>query len=281
MSELDGSVDGAPGTDRGSLWIDLLAELTARRADWLVWKGEYASALDGVGDVDSVAPGDAWPAIIGTLVDWARRHGLGPVVVCPHGPGQLHMMALPDRGDLYFELDVNRRKVFLGSTFFRPPQLLPMTVLDERGVRCLRPGAAGVLKLVVAGMRRGARVRWDQIETKGIVEQLRADPVGIEEGAALFGRASGPLLRGARAVLDGRWDRPAMLAVEGWCVARAVREPDAIAWRLRHRWHRHRCPVLRSIFEGGRQVPASERDAWLAEVASYGGHTVIDMRSGA
>lgn len=278
MTEPDTGVYGEPGAVRRAAWIELLIELTTSHAEWLVSKGSYDSALDGSGDVDSYAPGESWPAIIETLTSWARRHGLGPLVLCAHG-GPLHVIVLPGDGDLYFEVDVNRRKVFLGATVFRPPQLLPMTVLDERGVRCLRPGAGGVLYLAI-GMRRGARVSWDQIEAKGTVEKLRADPVGVRDGAALFGRASGPLLRGARAVMDGRWDRPAMLAVEAWCLARAVREPDGIAWRLRNRWHKRRCPVLRSIHASRRRVPIGERDAWLGEVMSYGGHTVIDLRSG-
>lgn len=130
------------------------------------------------------------------------------------------------------------------------------------------------MKLVQNGMRRGARVRWDQMAAKGIVDLLAADPAGIDQAASLFGRASGALSRGARAAARGRWDRPAMLAVELWCVARAVVEPDAVAWRLRFRWHRHRCPVLRSVFEGGRFVPLDQRDAWLEAVAAYGGHEI-------
>jgi hypothetical protein len=264
-----------PPPGRAEAWLELLEELTGRRADWLAWKG-YRTALEGPGDVDSVAPAEAWSTVREVVVAWAGRHGLGPVVICPHAPGLLHIVALPPADEPYFELDVNRRKVFLGSTLFRPHQLDPMAVKDDRGIRRLRPGAEGVLKLVQNGMRRGARVRWDQMAVKGIPELLAADPAGVLEVSALFGRASGALVRGARAVTDGGWDRPAMLAVELWCIARAVVEPDAVLWRLRFRWHRHRCPVLRSVFDGGRRVPIDERPAWLEAVAAYGGHEVHD-----
>jgi hypothetical protein len=274
----DPAASGAP-LDRGAAWIELLVELTDRRGDWLSWKG-YRSALEGPGDVDSVAPAQAWPTIREVVGEWAVRHGLGPVVVCPHAPGLLHIVALPPTDDPYFELDVNRRKVFLGSTLFRPSQLEPMTVMDDLGVRRLRPGAEGVMKLVQNGMRRGARVRWDQMEKKGIVELLAADPEGVVQAASLFGRASGALVRGARSVARGHWDRAAMIAVELWCVARAAVEPDAVLWRLRFRWHRHRCPVLQSVFDGGRRVPLDTRRAWLDAVAAYGGHDISGTGGG-
>jgi hypothetical protein len=82
--------DGA----RGPAWLHLLQELTARRQDWLAWKG-YESALAETGDVDTVAPAEAWPHVTEAFTVWARSHGLGPVVVCPDAPGLLHMIALP------------------------------------------------------------------------------------------------------------------------------------------------------------------------------------------
>jgi hypothetical protein len=274
------SPDGASTRNeavRASAWLQLLVELTTDVEDWLAWKG-YDSALSGTGDVDSVAPEEAWPQVTDIFVGWARSHGLGPVVICPHAPGLLHMIALPNRDELYYELDVNRRKVFLGSTLFRPADLLPMSYLDAHGVRSLRPGAVGVLKLIQNGMRRGARVRWAEIDRRGIRRSLADDPAGVREVSSLFGWASGAILRGAAAVTKGRWDRAAMLAVEVHSLSRAILEPDAVAWRLRFRRHKRRCPVLRSVFEAGRRVPPEERATWLEQVVAYGGHRLIDTR---
>ena len=44
-----------------------------------------------------------------------------------------------------------------------------------------------------------------------------------------------------------------VLIVEARSLARAIVEPDAVAWRLRFRRQRRRCPVLRSVFVGGRR----------------------------
>jgi hypothetical protein len=259
------------------MWLRLLRGLTTASPDWLVWKN-VESALTGEGDVDSVAPEVAWPSMVRTFAEWAAGEGLGPVVVCPHAPGLLHLVALAPREDLFFELELSRRKVFLGSTLFRPADLLPLSRMDPQGYRRLRPGSEGVLKLVLNGMARGARVRWDGIARKRIRQLLADDPEGARLASRFFGLAGPALRRGVGAVVDGHWDRPAMLFVELWCLLRSVREPRSIAWRLRFRRNRVRCPVLRTILFDRRRVPLQRRAAWLAEVASDHDHRVIDPR---
>jgi hypothetical protein len=263
---------------RSASWMRLLVALTAARPDWLAWKS-VGSALTGDGDVDSAAPAEAWPTIVGTFVQWAAGEGFGAVIVCPHAPGLLHIVALAPGDELLYELDVNRRKVFLGATLFRPADLLPLALMDPEGYRRLRPGAEGLLKLVQNGMARGGRVRWEGIARKGIRELLVADPDGVRAAAPFFGRAAPAAVRGARAVADGRWDRGAMLALEGWCLARALLEPRSILWRVRFRRRRGRCPVLRTVLRDGRRVPLAGREAWLAQVRRDPAHRVIDPRA--
>ncbi len=265
----------SPPADRSAMWLRLLRGLTAASPDWLAWKN-VESALTGEGDIDSVAPEGAWPAVVRTFVEWSAGEGLGPVVVCPHAPGLLHLVALAPRDELFFEVDVNRRKVFLGSTLFRPADLLPLSVMDPEGFRRLRPGSEGVLKLVQNGMVRGARVRWDGIARKQIRQLLADDPEGARLAACFFGLAAPAVCRGVNAVVAGHWDRPAMLLVELWCLLRSVREPRSILWRLRFRRNRTRCPVLRTVMFEGRRVPLERRAAWLAEVASDPLHRVIE-----
>ena len=199
---------------RSAAWMRLLVALTVARPDWLAWKG-VGSALTGDGDVDSAAPAEAWPIVVDTFVDWAAGEGFAPVIVCPHAPGLLHIVTLAPGDEVLYELDVNRRKVFLGATLFRPADLLPLALMDAGGYRRLRPGAEGLLKLVQNGMARGGRVRWEGIARKGIRELLVADPDGVRAAARFFGLAAPAAVRGARAVADGRWDRGAMLALEG------------------------------------------------------------------
>ena len=172
---------------RSAAWMRLLVALTAARPDWLAWKG-VGSALTGDGDIDSAAPAEAWPTIVDTFVDWAAGEGFAPVIVCPHAPGLLHIVTLAPGDEVLYELDVNRRKVFLGATLFRPADLLPLALMDAGGYRRLRPGAEGLLKLVQNGMARGGRVRWEGIARKGIRELLVADPDGVRAAARFFGR---------------------------------------------------------------------------------------------
>jgi hypothetical protein len=254
--------------DRTAVWLALLRRLTEKVPSWMVMKS-VESALTGTGDVDSVGPLDAWPVVEREFRGWAMAHGLGPVIVCPHVPYVLHLIALDPERSLFFELDVNRRKIFLGSTLFYPHDLLPLSRMDDRGFRRLREGAEGLIKLVQNGTKRGGRPDWDGVRKKRIVELLQRDPAGVREGARLFGRGADAVVAAAESVVKGEWNRRAMLAVEAWCVLRGLRDPAALVARARFRIVSRRCPVLRAVFQGGRQVPlpADERQTWLRDVA--------------
>lgn len=261
---------GNEGIDRSRAWLPLLRRLTERAPTWTAMKG-IESALAGTGDVDSVAPTEEWAIVVREFRDWAEEYRLGPVVVCPHAPHLLHLIALDPQEAVFYELDVNRRKIFLGSTLFTPRDLFGLSLLDERGFRRLRPGAEGLFKLVQNGAKRGGRPDWNGIRRKRVIELLRADPVGVQEGARLFGAGRFPVLALAASLMRGRWNRVAMLAVEASSLARALLEPSGTAARIRFRLARKRCPVLRTVFEGERRVP-KDRVAWLEEVSRS--HTI-------
>lgn len=270
----------APARDRAPIWLALVRRLTAVAPTWTTMKG-IDSALTGTGDVDSVAPLTEWPLIRREFTRWAGDHGLGPVVVCPHAPFLLHLIALDPEGPVFFELDVNRRKIFLGATLFEPSDLAPMVRMDPRGFRSLRPGAEGVLKLVQNGAKRGGRADWPGVRAKRVGELLAEDPDGVRQGASLFGRAARDVERAAASVIRGEWDRAAMVRVELWCLVRALGRPSGLVARARFRAARQRCPVLRAVLEQSRRVPA-DRASWLREVG--GTHHVerpdVEVRRG-
>jgi hypothetical protein len=253
--------------NRSERWLPLLRTLTDVSSDWTVWKN-VDSALTGGGDIDSIAPGEDWAAIQSAFHAWAREHGLGPVIPCPHAPFLLHLVALDPAApnETFYELDVNRRKVFLGSTLFRPQDLRPLADVGDQGFRRLRPGAEGLLKLVQNGTKRGGRIDPDGLRIKRIPQLLQEDWDGVEMTARLFKQAEGAVLQGARAVVKGQWDRKAMLRTEAWCLARATMEPDAVLARVRFRFNKKKCPVLRAVFEKKRLVGPDTRP-WLEEVA--------------
>ena len=269
-------MSGEPVEDQSDLWIPLLRRLTEASPRWLVWKN-VQSALTGTGDVDSVAPLQDWVMVEREFKDWAFSNGLGPVIVCPHAPFLLFLVALSDRRPEFYELDANRRKVFLGSTLFLPHDLLPLTVMDERGFRRVRPGVEGLLKLVQNGMKRNGSPDWEGMRSKGIRELLEEDPVGVRQGAGLFGPARGAVLRSTEAIVRGGWDRRALLAMEAWSIARAVGEPDAVMARIRFRIRMKRCPILTAAVKNGRRID-SDRDEWVRRVTET--HQVFGAAAG-
>lgn len=257
-----------PEVDREAMWLELLRRLTALSPDWMVWKNAD-SALHGFGDVDSVAPPKDWPLLAHEFRGWAFRHGLGPVIACPHAPNLLHLVAL-HQSEPFFELDFNARKVFLGSTLFVAEQLRGLAAIDERGFRRIHPGAEGLLKLVSNGGRRDGRPNVDGLQRKHIPELLASDPAGVSAAAPLFGPARPAIVTLASAVVRGEWDRRAMLSVEAWFLARALLEPASVLDRVRFRRNRAWCPVLRAVF-AGRRVPG-DTAVWLGDVERH--HTI-------
>jgi hypothetical protein len=252
----------ALAANRAVLWLPLLRGLTEASPTWVAWKN-VDSALNGYGDVDSAAPQKDWPRLADEFSTWAFSFGLGPVVLCTHAPNLLHLVALCE-GEPFFEVDLVGRKVFLGSTLFVPEDLRQVTEMDERGFRRVRPGAEGLIKLVGNGALRNGLPNRSGLIGKRIPELLGADPDGVRVAARLFGPAEGDVLKLARAVVRGSWDRRAMLSLQAWFLIRAVKEPQSVSARLRFRRARQSCPVLRAVF-GGRVVPGDVH-LWLEDV---------------
>lgn len=258
--------------DRTRLWLPLLRELTETVPGWAVWKN-VTSAFAGTGDVDSFAPPSDWDRIQETFTGWAGNAGLGPVLVCRHIPQGPHFITFEEGSPYIVQLDVKERGTFRGSTLIDAWSLLPLTEIDALGFRRVRPGAEGVIKLCMNGVRKGGRPNTEALRTKRVAELLAADPDGVVAAAGLLGPAGNALMRGATAVMEGRWDRRAMAAVEAWSAARMIAEPRVAASRW---WFLNvvakRCGVVDLIREHDRRIDGDPRQ-WLAGVADE--HTII------
>jgi arylformamidase len=160
-------------------------------------------------------------------------------------------------------MGVKARRVWRGSTMFVLDDLLPMAEMDSRGFRRLRPGAEGVLKLLLNGTRRDGTANASALASKRVRELMASDPDGVAAAAALYGPARRALLRGAARVVRGGWDRRAMLTVQAWAVLRGLIEPRVLADRLYFRLGgSRRCPIAHAILAGGRRIPG-DLDEWL------------------
>ena len=87
----------------------------------------------------------------------------------------------------------------------------------------MRPGAEGLLKLVLNGSRWGGRPNFEGLRTKHVAELLDQDEEGARLCAPLFGPAAPAVLALADSVRAGGWDRTAMLKVEAQALFKAGR----------------------------------------------------------
>ena len=257
----------AAAPDRRALWLPLLQRLTGASAAWVVWKN-VESALTGIGDIDAAAPDGDWPVIERVFREWAAERDLGPVIVCRHIPGGLNLLAVPPHMSTLLEMGVKARRVWRGSTLFVLDDLLPLMELDARGFRRIRPGAEGLFKLLLNGVRWDGRPDQEALKSKNVAALLRADPEGVRQAAALLGPAAAAAVAGARQVAAGGWNRPAMLLVQSWALARGLREPSVMVRRARFRLRAaDLCPVVHAILRDQRRIPA-DRAGWLDRVAA-------------
>ena len=264
--------------ERAALWLPLLRRLTEVSATYVVWK-QIDSAFEGEGDIDSAADPADWDLLEQEFRTWAANHDLEPVAVCNHIPGGRNLIAAPARMASFLELSIKHDKIFRGSMLFTLEQLAPLTIVDPRGFRRVRPGAEGLLKLVLNGSRWGGRPNVEGLRAKHVVELLDEDPEGARLAAHLFGPAESAVLALADRVRTGGWDRRAMLTVETRALRKAASRPTTL---VRRAWFRafssQHCPIVKAIVGGGRRIPG-DRDDWFRRVAQS--HAVYGISSGA
>lgn len=251
--------------DRSTEWLSLLRRLTDLAPE-AVLQGSVESGFSGRGDVDIVVARRHWHIVEHEFRRWAVVHGLQPAIVCRHVHSALLLVTPGPPGATFFELEVRAGRHFRGLRLFDPDDLLPLAWPDPRGFKQLRPGAEGLLRLVLNGVGRGGRPRWAKMREKQVDLLLSQDPEGVRLAARLFGAAQGRLLRGAASVREGRWDRRSMLMVESWALTQALRRPQELIDRYRFRSGRTRCSVGETITDLDRRVP-HDVDAWISRVS--------------
>jgi hypothetical protein len=250
--------------ERAGLWLPLLRQLTEVSSEWVVWKN-VDSALDAGGDIDSAAPARDWPKLREAFLHWAARFDLWPAAICDHIPGGLNLVAAPVGSPLLLELSIKQSKAWRGSTLFVLDDLLPLTEWDERGFRRLRPGAEGILKLLLNGTQWGGRPNRSGLEAKRVRAELVADLEGVRQCAQLFGAAAGSAEAAAAALTEGGWDRGAVARLELHALLGAIRQPAQTAKRIRFRLFGARtCPVIEALADDRRIPP--DRAGWLQAV---------------
>ncbi|CAN5577195.1 hypothetical protein BH20ACT23_BH20ACT23_23540 [soil metagenome] len=250
--------------DSAALWLPLLRDLSHLSPDHAVWKNAE-SGLKGTGDVDFVAPQSSWPAVEEAFRSWAECNAMGPVIACRHMPDTVFLVAVDRARSDFVQLDVRSRMTFRGSTVFVPGDLGACFELDTRGFRRLRPGAEGLLKLVVSGIAPGGRPKHRAIAKESVVELLTRDPRGVDAGAAVCGPVRDAARRGAQAVRESRWNRRAMATVEAWFVAKGLAEPLTVWGRARAKRAKSECLLIQTSIKQSRRI-SGEIEDWLRRV---------------
>jgi hypothetical protein len=251
--------------EREAVWLDLLRRLTSTCSGCAA-DGNFDEGFVGQGDIDLVAPVNAWPDLEREFRGWAARHQIEPVIVCRHRTGVLMLLAMGTKHTTFFELEARGLRYFRGALLFEAQDLTSMMEMDPRGFRRLRRGAAAMIRLIPSGTRWDGKLKWKGSRIDTIAQWLREDQNGVAESAKLYRAADGSALAAAQGVMEGRWNRKAMLTVGAWALAKSLLRPDILVRRAFSRLFAEKeCIVLRTLRENSRQVPHGARE-WLETV---------------
>lgn len=241
--------------EKGRFWLPLLQRLTAVSPQTVVWKNASA-ALAGHGDLDVIAPPADWNAIEAEFHRWTRAADVPVVAVCRHVPGSMFLLAMDQQRSTFFELDVKARGTFRGTRIFGSAELQPLSEVDELGFRRLRPGAEGLLKLIINGTAPDGGLDSRRVEREHIVELLRDDRAGAHDASLLFGSAA-PVVRELVAdFLRGKWEPSRVLALRKRLRFALLLEPATLARRFWWKVGPSRgCRGIKALIKEGGIVP--------------------------
>jgi len=245
---------------RIAMCLDLLRRLARRDPLWAV-HGNLDEAFTGEGDLDLLVPEDDWSLASLEVAAWARTTGSEPPVVCRHKPGTLVLAIRSARASEYLKIELLSHRFFRGALLYEARALSALIEDDDRGFTRLRPGTAGMIKLIPNGIRAAGRAKWPSDKVDRVAKLIAEDPEGAVRAAELFGWAR-PFARSAALALGrGQWRWSSFAVVELWAATRALRHPRVLLARLKHR-RAPRCSLLE-----GPPPEAAQFDAWYDRIS--------------
>ncbi len=251
-------------SERFDRWRSLLIGLT-RACPRVAVSGNVDEGLAGEGDVDLVAPQADWKEVENEFRRWAEGNGFDPVISCPHRPGVMVLVAMDDPHSPVYKLEVLGYRHFRGARIYAADDLIPAMEMDSRGWRCLRPGAAALIKLVPNGITWSGGLKWTGPKAARVLDLLRQDPHGVHLASQAFPSMGSLAERAALVAATGDWPRARMVALEGWALARGLFKPLEALARIRYRLGpAARCQLLAAL-KGGRLVLPDAQLRSLAE----------------
>lgn len=252
-------------TDRYELWRRLLVALSEGAPNWGV-AGNVDEGLSGDGDVDLIAPVAEWHRVEKHFRGWAEANGLSSVVSCTHRPGVLELVALGAGEKPVYQVEVLGFRHFRGARLYRAEDLAAAMEMDPRGWRRLRPGAAGVVKLLPNGVTWSGGLKWRGPKAQRVLTLLRDDPEGVRGAADAFGSVRGLVATATLRAGQGRWSRWRMSAIGLWALVRGLGHPRSFLARAGFRLRRGRCELLATV--KNQELVRRDPEEWLSRMAA-------------
>lgn len=155
----------------------ILTNLTSEFDTLVFWK-HLDRGLAGSGDIDSIAPADVAPQVCERFSELATETWPDVELVfrCRHAPG-VHPVFIVRQKDFpsLIQFDVSFRPSRMGLPWLNPNSLAEFSMLNDRGIRVLYPGALAIVLAFLYGIQRSGQTNMKAHDLRDMTHGLWHD----------------------------------------------------------------------------------------------------------
>lgn len=157
---------------------NILKDLTSEFDTLVFWK-HLDRGLAGSGDIDSIAPEEVAVQVCERFSKLAAETWSDVELIfrCRHAPG-VHPVFIVRQNDFpsLIQFDVSFRPSRMGLPWLNPNSLAEFSMLNDRGIRVLYPGALAIVLAFLYGIQRSGRTKMKAHDLSDMTHGLRHDP---------------------------------------------------------------------------------------------------------
>lgn len=158
-------------------FLPLFVELTCKFPELIFWK-HFDRGINGLGDIDTIAPPNLIPNISAEFVKLAMDNipDAIAIVECRYAVNvRPHFVVSTKDFPALFQFDISYNPMRFGVSWCDPVKLTPFSMISDSGVRILRPGALSIVLFLLNGLSRHGTNTLKSYDHKDIIDGLRND----------------------------------------------------------------------------------------------------------
>lgn len=158
-------------------FLPLFVDLTNKFPELIFWK-HFDRGINGLGDIDTIAPQHLLNNISSEFIKLtlANIPDAIAIVECRYSVNvRPHFVLSTKDFPTLFQFDISYNPMRFGVFWCDPAKLTPFSMINDLGVRILRPGALAIVLFLLNGLSRHGTNTLKPYDYKDIIDGLRND----------------------------------------------------------------------------------------------------------